>query len=127
MQNQMLRAIPFGKHQKISAVISGDAMFLLFLVCFSDLDIFCSGSFSHLVKFYRFIFMQKISTREVSVNGRHPRSLKKQTNTQVSVIQSNKKNAKQEKNILRLDQKNPFCITTTFTSFKIFPQFFEFP
>lgn len=96
MQNQMLRAIPFGKHQKISAVISGDAMFLLFLVCFSDLDIFCSGSFSHRVKFYRCIFMQKISTREVSVNGRHPSSLKKQTNTQVSVIQSNEKNAKQE-------------------------------
>lgn len=50
---------------------------------------------------------------------------KKQTNKQVSVIQSNEKNAKKEKNMLRLDQKNPFCTTTTFTSFKIFPQFFE--
>ena len=84
MQNQMFLAIASGKHQEIWAVISGDAMFLLFLVCFSDLDIFCSGSFSHLVKFYRFIFMHKISTWVVSVNGRHPRSFKKKTNKQTN-------------------------------------------
>ena len=86
MQNQMLRAIPFGKHQKILAVISGDAMFLLLVVCFSDLDIFCSGSFSHLVKFYRLIFMHKISTRVVSVNVNWSFQKKnKQTNERDSV------------------------------------------
>ena len=32
----------------------------------------CSGSFSHHVKFYSFIFMHKISTRVICVNGKHP-------------------------------------------------------
>ena len=53
------------------AVILGDAIFLLCLVCLADLNILCNGSFSHLVKFnfYSFMFMHKISTRVVYVNG----------------------------------------------------------
>lgn len=80
MQNQMLRAIPFGKHQKMWAVISGDEIFLLFLVSSANLDLFCSRSFSHLVEFYRLIFMYKISSWVVCVNGRHPIDLSKTKN-----------------------------------------------
>ena len=40
----MIRVIQFGKLQKIWAVISGDAIFLLVLVCSDDLDMHCSGS-----------------------------------------------------------------------------------
>ena len=47
--------------------------FLRFSVCSADLDISCSGSFSHLVKFCSFTFMHKISTRVVCLNGKHPR------------------------------------------------------
>ena len=65
-------AIPFGKHQKLWVVIWGDAVFLLFLACLADLDILCSGSFYHHVKFDSFIFMHKISSRVVCVNGKHP-------------------------------------------------------
>ena len=48
-----------------------DAIFLLCLVRLADLNIPCNGSFSHLVKFnfYSFMFMHKISTRVVCVNG----------------------------------------------------------
>ena len=31
-----------------------------------------SGSFSYHIEFYSFMFMQKISTRVVCVNGKHP-------------------------------------------------------
>ena len=72
MENQMVRTIPLGKHQKLWAVICGDAVFLLFLACSADLDILCSGSFYHHVKFDSFIFMHKISTWVVCVNGKHP-------------------------------------------------------
>ena len=65
-------AIPFGKHQKLWVVIWGDVVFLLFLACLADLDILCSGSFYHHVKFDSFIFMHKISSRVVCVNGKHP-------------------------------------------------------
>ena len=41
-----------------------------FLVCLAGLDIFRSGSFSHRVKYQSFIFMHKISTRVVGVNGK---------------------------------------------------------
>ena len=47
-------------------------IFLLFLVSSDDLDILCSGSFSYDAKFYSFMFMQKISTPVVCVNGKHP-------------------------------------------------------
>ena len=63
----------YGKRQKLWAVICGDAIFQLFLVCSAVLDIRCSGSFFHLVKFYTFIFMHKTSTRVVCVNGEQPR------------------------------------------------------
>ena len=63
----------YGKRQKLWAVICGDAIFQLFLVCSAVLDIRCSRSFFHLVKFYTFIFMHKISTRVVCVNVEHPR------------------------------------------------------
>ena len=36
MENQMVRAIPFGKLKKTWAVIWGDAIFLLFLICSAD-------------------------------------------------------------------------------------------
>ena len=42
LYNQMVNANPFGKPQKMWAVTSGDAIFLLFLVCSVDLDIPCS-------------------------------------------------------------------------------------
>ena len=67
LENQMVHAIPFGKLQKIWAVICDDVIFLLLLVCSADLDIVCSRSSSHHVKFY--MFMHRISTRVVSVNG----------------------------------------------------------
>ena len=51
VENQMVHAIPFGKPQKIWALICGDVIFLFFSVCSADLDILCSGSFSTLVKF----------------------------------------------------------------------------
>ena len=35
----MVRIVPFGKLQEIWDVISGDAIFLLFLICYADLDI----------------------------------------------------------------------------------------
>ena len=41
LENQMVRVLPFGKLQKTWAVIRGDAIFLLFLVCSGDLDIHC--------------------------------------------------------------------------------------
>ena len=47
------------------------ASFPLLLVCLIDLDLFCSGSYSHVVKFYRFMVVHKISTRVVCVNGEH--------------------------------------------------------
>ena len=36
---------------------------LLFLVCSADLDVLCSGPFSHYVTFHSFIFKHKISTQ----------------------------------------------------------------
>ena len=69
---QMVHPIPFGKLQKMWAVIWGEAIFQLILVCSADLYILCSGSFFHHVKFYSFILMHKIFTRVVCVNGKHP-------------------------------------------------------
>ena len=65
----------FGKPLKIWAVIKGDAIFLLFLVCSAELVVLCNASFSHQVKFYSFVFMHNISTRVVCVNGEYPWSL----------------------------------------------------
>ena len=44
-------------------------MFPLLLVCLIDLNLFCRGSYTHLVKVYRFMLMHKISTQVVCVNG----------------------------------------------------------
>ena len=72
----MILAIdPFGKLLKIWAVIRGNAIFLLFLVCSAELVVLCNASFSHQVKFYSFMFMHNISIRVVCVNGKHPLSL----------------------------------------------------
>ena len=72
----MILAIdPFGKLLKIWAVIRGNAIFLLFLVCSAELVVLCNASFSHQVKFYSFVFMHNISTRVVCENGEHPWSL----------------------------------------------------
>ena len=65
----------FGKPLKIWAVIKGDAIFLLFLVCSAELVVLCNASFSHQVKLYSFVFMHNISTRVVCVNGKYPWSL----------------------------------------------------
>ena len=106
MQNQMLRAIPFGKHQKMLAVISGDEIFLLFLVSSANLDVFCSRSFSHLVKFYRLIFMHKISSRVICVNGRHPRSFKNKKQMSVTPSNRSEKMQKKGKKTCEVDRKN---------------------
>ena len=53
LEDQMVRAIPFGKLQKIWAVIRGDAIFLLVEVSLADVDIFYniipSPATSHLI------------------------------------------------------------------------------
>ena len=48
----------------------GDAIFLVFLVCSVDLDKLCSRFFFHHIKFCNFMFMRKISAREVCFNGK---------------------------------------------------------
>ena len=45
-----------------------------FLACLAGLDVFRSGSFSYRVKYQSFMFMHKISTRVVCVNGKHTES-----------------------------------------------------
>ena len=62
-----------GSLQSSWAVIGGDETFLLFLVCSTDLDILCGSLISHQVKFYSFMFMQKISTQVVCVNAKPSR------------------------------------------------------
>ena len=54
--------------------ISGDAILLPFfnLFCWFEYFIHCSGSFSHHVKFYSFIFCTRFFTRVVCVIGKHP-------------------------------------------------------
>ena len=61
----MARTLPFGKFQKTWASFWYSAVFYS-LVRLADLGIICSGSFSHHVKLYSFIF-----TRLVCVNGKH--------------------------------------------------------
>ena len=50
------------------------------------MDIHCSGSFSHH-EFYSFIFMSKISTRVVCVNGKHRRNTGTPRNVHVEICQ----------------------------------------
>jgi len=67
----MVCATLFGKLLKIWAVISGNAIFLLFLVCSADLD--NSRLFSYHLKYYSFLFMHQISSWVVckNQNGKH--------------------------------------------------------
>ena len=63
----MVRAIPFGKLQKLWPVFCDDVIFLLFLVWLADLDIVFSESSSHRVKFYSFsVYAQKFLDYEYS-------------------------------------------------------------
>ena len=57
----MVRAIPFGKLQKIWAVIWDNAIFLIFEVSLVDVDIFHSGSLSRKLAFNCFMFIPEIS------------------------------------------------------------------
>ena len=66
-------AVKWGHFSRSSAVIGGDETFLLFSVCSTDLDILCGSLISHQVKFYSFMFMQKISTQVVCVNAKPSR------------------------------------------------------
>lgn len=75
-EKQMVRHFIFlggGKLKKIWAVIWGDVICLLFLVCSANLDIPWSGSFFNRVRFSSFMFMHKIYTRMVYANGKHPK------------------------------------------------------
>ena len=65
----MVRDIPLEKLRKKWAVIWSYAIFLLLLDCSIYLDIHCSGSFSHYVKFYSLMLIHKISSRVVCFNG----------------------------------------------------------
>ena len=74
LENQMALAIPFGELQKIWAVVWGIQYFSTLLVCSadSDTDIVMGSSFHH-VKFHSFMFMHKIFTQAICVNGKHLR------------------------------------------------------
>ena len=76
LENQMVRAIPLGpvrqgSENNLSAVTCGDAFFFNLFRLFSTFRCnFCSQPFSHHVKFYSFMFVNKIPTRLVCVNGK---------------------------------------------------------
>ena len=72
LEDQMVCAIPFGKLQKIWALICGDAIFLLFYVSLADVDRLFCNSLSRNIAFKCLIFMPEISNRMVFVNGEHP-------------------------------------------------------
>ena len=68
----IVRAIPFGALQKIWAVICVFFLFATFLLFLSVQLIWIytvAGRSSHHGKFYSFMFLHKISTRAVCVNG----------------------------------------------------------
>lgn len=50
-ENQMVHAIPFGRLQKIWALIWGESTFQLFLTSSADFDVLCGGSFSYSSNF----------------------------------------------------------------------------
>ena len=108
----MVRAIPFGKLQKIWAVIRGDAIFLLLEVSLADVDIFYSDSLSRNLAFNRFMFMPEISNRMVFVNGKHPRALPTQFQTTWSLNRQHT-NAKQNENpeSMKLSEPEPDKLT----------------
>ena len=53
----------------VRTILFGKLEILLFLVCSTDLDIVCSRSSFHNVKFYSVMFMRRISSRVICVNG----------------------------------------------------------
>ena len=58
----------FGKYGMWFEALRCDKfIFLPFSVCSADLDLLCSGSFTHHFKYNRFIFLHKISTQVVCV------------------------------------------------------------
>ena len=62
LENQVVRAIPLGKLWKIWALIQGDAIFLLFLICSADWIYLAAGhcpTTSSIIKFY--VYMHNIS------------------------------------------------------------------
>ena len=66
-----VRTVRQGSENNLSAVICGDAIFFKIFLGFSaHLDVTCSQPFSHHVKFHSFMFMNKIPTRLVCVNGK---------------------------------------------------------
>ena len=95
------------KNQMVRAAIWDDTIFLHFSVCWADLQILCSGSFSHNIKFYSFMFKHKISTqvvtcdqaiflffwwgagkkftRVVSVNSKHPKTVVNPLNPNIKI------------------------------------------
>ena len=71
---EMAPAIPFGELQKYELWFKGIQYFSTLLVCSadSDTDIVMGSSFHH-VKFHSFMFMHKIFTQAICVNGKHLR------------------------------------------------------
>ena len=67
----MVWDVLFEKVRKICAVFSGDAIFLVFLVCSANFDILCSSSLSNLPN-NSFMIIEKTPTRLVRVNAKHP-------------------------------------------------------
>ena len=66
-----VRTVRQGSENNLSAVICGDAFFFNLFRLFSTFRCtFCSQPFSHHVKFYSFMFANKIPTRLVCVNGK---------------------------------------------------------
>ena len=72
MVNQAVRAIPFETEasENMGCDLRG-RNFLLFSVYPAYVDVICSGSFCHFVKFYSLTFIHKISNRVVCENGKH--------------------------------------------------------
>ena len=73
LENQMVHIISFRRLQKIWVVIWDDAINLFFYP-FQSVQLIwiysvCSGLFTHHFKFNRYIFLHKISTQVVCVNG----------------------------------------------------------
>ena len=69
-ENQIVHAIPFGKLQKIWALIWGESTFQLFLAsCSADVDILCGGSFSYSSNFIVLCLCTRFPPGWFFVNG----------------------------------------------------------
>ena len=88
LENQMVHIISFRRLQKIWVVIWDDAINLFFYP-FQSVQLIwiysvCSGLFTHHFKFNRYIFLHKISTQVVCVNGTPQESKINQSNDFIS-------------------------------------------